>query len=174
MLIQSAAVPPVRDAGERRENNSRGHRSWQVEQTVPVTGRAPEDQVVDELGRVFETVSRYFSLLSEPMRVRILHVICQEERTVSQIVAETGATQTNVSRHLNTMYRAGVLTRRKEGNFIYYGVADRTLTEICRNVCVHIATRQDGADADQAGLATLAQGLVNAAAPAGDPEPSAG
>ncbi|HWS74297.1 MAG TPA: metalloregulator ArsR/SmtB family transcription factor, partial [Quisquiliibacterium sp.] len=94
---------------------------------------------MEDLGRVFETVSRYFSLLSEPMRLRILHSICDGERTVSEIVAETGATQTNVSRHLNTMYRAGVLTRRKESTFTYYGVADLALTDICRTVCVHIA-----------------------------------
>ncbi len=131
--------------------------------------------MVDELGPVFETVSRYFALLSEPMRIRILHAICQNERTVSEIVAQTGATQTNVSRHLNTMYRAGVLRRRKDGNFIYYGVADRALTDICRNVCVHIAARLGDADHDQAGLTTLAQGLAAPGAPPrSDPDPTAG
>jgi DNA-binding transcriptional ArsR family regulator len=112
---------------------------------------------MDELGPVFEAVSRYFTLLSEPMRVRILHAICQQDKTVSEIVAETGATQTNVSRHLNTMHRAGVLTRRKNGNFIYYGVGDATLTEICRAVCVQIAARDD--DADRSRLMAFARNL---------------
>ncbi len=98
---------------------------------------------MDSLGHVLEAVSSYFALLSEPMRLRILHAICSEEKTVSQIVTETGATQTNVSRHLNTMYRAGALNRRKVGNFIYYGVRDSALTEICRTVCTHIAARGD-------------------------------
>ena len=96
---------------------------------------------MDDLSRVFSAVADYFSLLSEPMRVRIIHSICQQEKTVSQIVAETGSSQTNISRHLGSMYRAGVLTRRKEGNFIYYGVGDETLTAICRGVCIHIAGR---------------------------------
>lgn len=99
--------------------------------------------MADELGGVFESVSRYFSLLSEPMRLRILHTICERERSVSEIVHETGANQTNISRHLNFMHRAGVLTRRKDGVFIYYGVADTALTEICRTVCVHIAARAE-------------------------------
>ena len=43
------------------------------------------------------------------------------------------------------MFRAGVLTRRRCGNFVYYGVGDDTLAEICRTVCVHIAARGDGA-----------------------------
>ena len=122
---------------------------------------------MDELGRVFETVSRYFSLLAEPMRIRILHTICEGERTVSEIVAETGASQTAVSRHLNTMYRAGVLTRRRDAAFTYYGVADVALTEICRTVCVHIAAQHAETGADQAGLEELAREL-GAARRAGD------
>lgn len=117
---------------------------------------------MDELGRVFETVSRYFALLSEPMRIRILHAICDAERSVSEIVEETGATQTNISRHLNSMYRAGVLTRRKEGNFTYYGVADTALTEICRTVCVHIAARVSGDTADSKELLQFAHDLQQA------------
>lgn len=112
---------------------------------------------MDELGRVCEAVSRFFSLLSEPMRVRILHAICRQEKTVSEIVAETGATQTNISRHLSTMHRAGVLTRRKDGNFIYYGVGDNALTEVCRTVCVHIASRDD--DAGRSKFLALAKDL---------------
>lgn len=104
---------------------------WDVEMTM------------ESLGYVFEAVSGYFALLSEPMRVRILHSLCRDERTVSEIVAQTGGTQTNVSRHLNTMYRAGALNRRKQGNFTYYSVRDSVLTEICRTVCTHIAGRGD-------------------------------
>lgn len=115
--------------------------------------------MVDELGRVFEAVSGYFALLAEPMRVRILHAICQCEKTVSDIVAETGATQTNISRHLNSMYRAGVLTRRKEGAFTYYGVRDHALTEICRTVCVHIAARAEAGADGCSEMMDLARGL---------------
>lgn len=96
---------------------------------------------MDELGEVFNAVSRYFTLLAEPMRVRVLHSICTGEKTVSEIAALTAGSQTNVSRHLGAMFRAGVLTRRRCGNFIYYGVGDDTLAEICRTVCVHIAAR---------------------------------
>lgn len=126
---------------------------------------------MDELGRLFEAVSGYFALLAEPMRVRILHAICQRERTVSDIVAETGATQTNISRHLNSMYRAGVLTRRKEGAYTYYGVRDRALTEICRTVCVHIAARLEAGADGRSGMMDLARGLR---APAGRRRPVRG
>jgi DNA-binding transcriptional ArsR family regulator len=113
---------------------------------------------LDELGEVFDVVSRYFGLLSEPTRLRIINSICQREKSVSEIVADTGCTQTNVSRHLGAMYRAGVLGRRKHGNFIYYRVSDTTLTDICRVVCLHIASR-DETGARQSSMIAVAQGL---------------
>jgi len=99
--------------------------------------------VDQQLAQVLESVSGYFALLAEPTRLRILHAICDSEKTVTDIVRDTGASQTNVSRHLYAMYRAGVLLRRREANFTLYSVADRTVTEICRMVCIHIASRED-------------------------------
>lgn len=116
---------------------------------------------MDELAQVFETVSRYFALLAEPMRVRVLHAICNGEKTVNEIAEETGASQTNISRHLSMMYRAGVLSRRKDRNHVYYGVSDTALTEICRTVCVHIAARADE-PGDPNGLMNLVRDLQRA------------
>ena len=97
----------------------------------------------DELDRVFAVVARYFGVLSEPTRLKILHAICQDERSVSAIVDATGATQTNVSRHLGLMLNAGVVSRRRDGNAVYYRVADPEFVDICRSVCVQIASRID-------------------------------
>lgn len=91
----------------------------------------------------FDAVAAYFSVLSEPMRLRIMHSTCETEKTVSQIVAEIGATQTNVSRHLGIMHRSGVLTRRKEGNRVFYRAADSAMVEICRGVCKRISAQLD-------------------------------
>ncbi len=94
---------------------------------------------MNELTEVFDVVASYFSVLSEPTRLRIMHAICEEEKTVSQIVEELDATQTNISRHLSLMHRSGMLARRKAGNQVYYRVADLEMVKICRNVCDHIA-----------------------------------
>ena len=117
-----------------------------------------------DLDGVFESASSYFALLAEPMRLRILHAICDRERTVNDIVAATGATQTTVSRHLNAMHRVGALARRRDRNFTWYSVADATLTELCRAVCVHVASRDPfGAPP------TTAQPAADRAAPAARP-----
>ncbi len=99
---------------------------------------------MDEIGEVFESVARYFLVLSEPARLRILHAICQEDKPVGAIVDETGLAQSNVSRHLNLMYQAGVLRRRKEGSQVFYGVTDSTLTDVCRAVCIRVSAELDG------------------------------
>lgn len=98
---------------------------------------------MDELDPVFDAVAAYFSVLSEPTRLRIMHSICEKEKPVSQIVEEIAATQTNVSRHLSLMHRAGVIARRKEGNQAYYRVIDATMIAICHTVCNQIASRLD-------------------------------
>ncbi len=99
---------------------------------------------MDEMGEVFESVARYFLILSEPARLRIIHSICQSEKAVGAIVEETELAQSNVSRHLNLMYQAGVVRRRREGSQVFYSVTDSTLTDVCRSVCVRVSAELDG------------------------------
>jgi len=98
---------------------------------------------LDELSPVFESVSQYFALLSEPMRLRVLHVLCDGEKSVNDVVERVDSTQSNVSRHLNNLYRAGVLARRREANQVFYRVEDQNFVDLCRTVCVQIAAQMD-------------------------------
>lgn len=93
----------------------------------------------DELEPVFRSVARYFGLLAEPARLRILHVLCHDELTVSAIVARTGLSQTNVSRHLGLLHEAGVVARKRDGSSVCYRLVDPEFEAICRRVCVRIA-----------------------------------
>jgi DNA-binding transcriptional ArsR family regulator len=103
----------------------------------------PVNMTHEELDRVFGAVAAYFSVMSEPTRLKILNAICKDEKSVSEIVEEVGATQTNVSRHLGLMYRSGVVARRKEANQVFYRIADPAMMEICRTVCLQIAGQID-------------------------------
>ena len=98
---------------------------------------------MSEMDAVFDAVARYFALLSDPMRLRIMHAVCNSELSVGEIVTRTGGTQTNVSRHLNIMHERGALARRKEGSMVYYSVADRALVEMCRGVCERVTEEID-------------------------------
>lgn len=90
---------------------------------------------------IFESTARYFSVLGEPTRLKILHVICQGEKCVSDIIQATELAQANVSRHLGLMYQAGMLSRRREGTLVFYRVADALLLELCRSVSAQVNFR---------------------------------
>jgi len=82
----------------------------------------------------FEQVAARFKLLGEPMRLRILQAVCKEPRSVSGIVAATGSTQANVSKHLALLAAGGVLTRKKEGQCVYYGMKNQLAVKLCELV----------------------------------------
>jgi DNA-binding transcriptional ArsR family regulator len=89
----------------------------------------------EQMNGLFEEVSQYFSLLSEPTRLKILHALCNGERPVGEIVLQIESTQANISRQLNMLYRFGILARRKEGTQVYYRVEDQSTIDLCRMVC---------------------------------------
>ena len=105
--------------------------------------QCPAKEQMDELDPVFSRVASYFGLLSEPIRLRIVHAICLEEKSVNEIAASTGASQTATSRHLSRMLAGGAVARRRQGNQTFYRVADTTLLELCREVCGRIAAEID-------------------------------
>jgi DNA-binding transcriptional ArsR family regulator len=96
-----------------------------------------------DLDPVFTAVARYFGLLAEPTRLKILHSICDNERQVSAIVGDTGASQTNVSRHLALLHQAGVVSRRRHRNAVFYKGAEPGFAEVCGTVCKQLASRID-------------------------------
>lgn len=94
-----------------------------------------------QLDQLFESVSGYFALLSEPTRIKILYTLCTGERAVNDIVEQVGSTQANVSRHLKMLHGAKVLTRRKEGTQVYYSIEDTHTMDLCRMVCTQMSAR---------------------------------
>ncbi len=76
-------------------------------------------------------VANRFKLLSEPMRLKILRTLCENERTVQEIVNQINASQANVSKHLALMHDNGIVNRRKEGLKCYYSIADDSIIFAC-------------------------------------------
>ncbi len=81
--------------------------------------------------RVYEIAAELFATLATPTRLRIVCVLMTGERNVGQLVDELQASQPNVSQHLNTLYRCGVLARRREGAQMYYRVDNEQVRELC-------------------------------------------
>lgn len=90
---------------------------------------------------VVQQVSDYFSILGEPMRLRILNLLRDGEKCVQDLVEATDTSQANVSKHLKVMLQAGILTRRSKGTLAYYSVEDDLIFELCNLVCDRLASR---------------------------------
>jgi DNA-binding transcriptional ArsR family regulator len=82
-----------------------------------------------------ELVARRFAVLAEPMRLRLIQALFDGEMNVNALVEETGGTQANVSRHLQTLTQAHVLSRRKEGLQVFYAICDPSIYKLCELVC---------------------------------------
>ena len=90
---------------------------------------------------LFEEVANYFSLFSEPTRLKIMSALCSGELSVNEIVAAVQSTQANVSRQITMLYRAKVLARRKEGTQVFYKIDDKKTLKMCQTVCDAIAKK---------------------------------
>lgn len=86
-----------------------------------------------------EGIAWHFRMLGEPMRLKILQAVCKEPISVNEIVTAVGATQANVSKHLSLLAAAGILTRKKDGQCVYYGLKDELTLKLCELVHSQLA-----------------------------------
>ena len=84
---------------------------------------------------VIDLIARRFRLLGEPMRIRILERLRGGDATVQQLTDALGASQQNISKHLNILLDAGLVSRRKEGTSAVYSIADPSVYALCESVC---------------------------------------
>lgn len=103
---------------------------------------SPADASRDQ-DAVFDSVAELFSLLSTPIRLKIISALCRGEKNVSQLLAEIDTTQPNMSQHLSTLYRAGVLGKRRDSTQIYYRLQSERVATLCRAVCTQVAIELD-------------------------------
>ena len=80
-------------------------------------------------------IAERFKALGEPARLQILDAMRGGEMTVTEVVEATGLGQANASKHLGLLHQLGFVTRRKEGLFVYYALADRDVFRLCDIMC---------------------------------------
>ena len=95
---------------------------------------------------VFDSAAELFKLLATPVRLKIISAVCQQEKNVSELLALIDTTQPNMSQHLATLYRSGVLAKRREGTQIYYRLQSERVAMLCRAVCTQVAIELDSGD----------------------------
>lgn len=101
---------------------------------------AKQEEMSDE---ALMMIANRFRVLSDPMRLKILHTLADREMNVTELVEATGGGQANVSKHLGLMMDAEIVARRKDGLNSYYKIADETIFELCDVVCARLKTQLD-------------------------------
>ena len=81
-------------------------------------------------GEALGMVAARFKALSEPTRMKILLQVFDGEKTVSELVKETGLSQPNIAKHMGLLSETGLLTKRREGLHVYYGLGDDSIPSL--------------------------------------------
>jgi DNA-binding transcriptional ArsR family regulator len=70
--------------------------------------------------------------LGDATRVRILSVLERGEQSVGQIADNLKSQQSTVSKHLQVLFHAGLVQRRREASAVIYGISTTEIIEWCR------------------------------------------
>jgi len=81
-----------------------------------------------------EDIAGLLKTMSHPIRLKILCLLENSELTVGDLRNEVKTTNANVSQHLSILRNQGVISYRKEANFIYNKISDKRVLELTRTM----------------------------------------
>lgn len=87
--------------------------------------------------RTVELISRRLRALGEPTRLRIVEALARGDHSVGELVETLRIHQSNASKHLQVLFQAGLVRRRRAGNAIIYSLAEPGVFR----VCLHLGRR---------------------------------
>ena len=108
--------------------------------TAPIAPKSPSKELAwSPSDQVFHDAAKTFRVMAAPLRLKIISALCQGEKNVGELLQSIDTTQPNMSQHLNTLFKAKILGRRREGVQIYYRIINERVVTVCRAVCMQIA-----------------------------------
>jgi DNA-binding transcriptional ArsR family regulator len=85
--------------------------------------------------KMLDLVARRFRTLGEPYRLRLLQELESGEKSVGELVSALDGNQPNVSKHLQVLFDAGLVGRRRDGTSVLYAISDPMIFKLCALVC---------------------------------------
>jgi ArsR family transcriptional regulator len=82
---------------------------------------------IHENDRTFRELQLFFAALGDSTRLKILKLIADEELCSCEVMAALELTQPNTSHHLGILERAGLLSSRRNGKWVFYKIANPTV-----------------------------------------------
>lgn len=89
--------------------------------------------------------AEFFKTLSHPMRIRVLELLSEGERSVGALLGEVDAEASNLSQQLAVLRRSGLVTTRKEGSSVYYSLVSPQIAElmaVARSILTSVLSEQ--------------------------------
>ena len=77
--------------------------------------------------RIYQYHAEMCQVFSHPKRLEVINVLRDGEMSVSELAQNLGLTVGNLSQHLSMMKERHILLTRKEGNMVYYRIANPKL-----------------------------------------------
>src|SRR4051794_41952086 len=77
-----------------------------------------------------EMLAKYFRAFGDPIRLTILELVADSERSVGEIVAATGQSQPKISNNLACLLLCDFDGTRRAGRRVYYSLADARITAL--------------------------------------------
>lgn len=70
----------------------------------------------------YDARAKVAKALAHPTRLYVLDLLQERERSVTELTESVGADQSTVSKHLSILREVHLVTSRKEGTTVYYGL----------------------------------------------------
>jgi len=83
-------------------------------------------------GKAIGLMATKFRALGEVSRLKLIFAVGNGEKNVSQLIAATGLSQANVSKHLKILTDAGIFVRRKQGIYVFYSTTESSVFKLCK------------------------------------------
>ena len=83
---------------------------------------------------IYDLQAEISKTIAHPLRIAILHILKDGEKTVNELVDIIGASQSNISQHLALMRQRQIVKTRKSGSSVYYRVANPKISQACNTM----------------------------------------
>jgi len=84
--------------------------------------------------QVYRMQYEFFKALANPMRLMLLDILQEGEKSVSDLLEHTGSKKANLSQHLSALRERGLIDARREGRNVYYSVSKTKLSKLFHEV----------------------------------------
>ena len=81
-----------------------------------------------------EKIAAMLKTMAHPIRLKILCLLEEKELSVGELREVVKTTNANVSQHLNILRNQGIISFRKDANFIYNRIGDPKILELIRTM----------------------------------------